>query len=143
MRIYNCDILIVGAGPAGSTSALTAARKGLRVLMVERRAKVGTPVQCAEYIPAPLLGEVDLGRNFVVQPIRGMRTFLPGGEIKKMLAPGFTIRRDSFDQTLADAAREAGAEILLSTRALSRNKNEVLLKGKNGLPLKVKPTVII
>lgn len=143
MKTHKYDILIVGAGPAGSATALTAARKGLRVLMVERRARVGTPVRCAEYIPAPLLGEVDLGRHFVVQAIRGMRTFLPGGEIKKMLAPGFTIRRDNFDQTLADAAREAGVEILLSTRALSRNKNEVFLKGKNGLPLKVKPTVII
>ena len=133
----------MGAGPAGSAAALTAARKGLHVLMVERRAKVGTPVRCAEYIPAPLLGEVSLGRHFIVQSVRGMRTILPGGEIKETPAPGFTIRRDNFDQALAHAARDAGAEILLSTRALSKNKNEILLKGKNGLSLKVEPGVVI
>ena len=133
----------MGAGPAGSTAALTAARNGLHVLMVERRAKVGNPVRCAEYIPAPLLGDVSLGRHFIVQSVRGMRTILPGGETTETFAPGFTIRRDHFDQALAHAARDAGAEILLSTRALYKNNNEVLLKGKNGQSLKIETEMVI
>ena len=143
MNTYDCDILIVGAGPAGSSAALTAACEGMRVLVIERRAMIGTPVRCAEYIPAPLLGEVNLGRHFVVQAVRGMRTILPGGDIKETLAPGFTIRRDLFDQALANAANDAGAEILLSTRALSRDNGEVLIKRTHGLCSKVKTRVII
>lgn len=143
MKTYNYDILIVGAGPAGSSAALAAACEGMRVLVIERKAMIGTPVRCAEYIPAPLLGEVNLRRHFVVQAVRGMRTILPGGDIKETLAPGLTIRRDLFDQALADAANDAGAEILLSTRALSRNNGEVLFKTKHGPFSKVKARVII
>ncbi len=143
MERYDCDILVVGAGPSGSSAALTAARGGLNVLVVERRDKIGVPVRCAEYIPAPLIGEVDLGRHFVVQPVRGMRTFLLHGEAKETLSPGFTIRRDLFDQTLAEASRDAGAEVLLSTRALSRDEKGVYLKGKKGYRAVVRAKVII
>ena len=88
MSIYEADILVVGAGPAGSSAALAACGRGLRVLLVERRTVVGRPVQCAEYIPAPLMKETAIGRNFVVQPVKGMTTILPDGEIKETRAPG-------------------------------------------------------
>ena len=59
MKSTTCDILIIGAGPAGSSAAISAAisaaRNGLDVIVVERRAEIGFPVQCAEYIPAPLV----------------------------------------------------------------------------------------
>jgi len=143
MHSKRYHILVVGAGPAGSSAALTAAREGLRVLMVERRSVIGVPVRCAEYIPAPLMGEIDLGRHFVIQAIRGMRTILPDGEIKEMRAPGFTIRRDLFDQALAGRAGEAGAEILLSTKVLSKNGEEVIVKGNDGELSRIRADVII
>lgn len=143
MKTHKRDILVVGAGPAGSSAAMTAARSGARVLMVERKAIVGSPVRCAEHIPGPLLKEVNLGRRFVVQPVQGMRTILPGGEIRETRAPGFIIRRDLFDQTLAGEAETAGAEILLSGRVVSKNGNQVILKQDNGLFSKIKAGVII
>jgi geranylgeranyl reductase family protein len=144
MRTYNCDILVVGAGPAGSAAALIPAEKGLRVLMVDRRRVVGVPVQCAEYIPAPLLGEIDLGRRFLVQSILGMKTILPGNGIRETNAPGFTIHRDIFDQTMADAAVKAGADIRLSTRVTALDdKKDVILEGLNGETSKVRAKVII
>ena len=42
------DVVVVGAGPAGSMAALAAARGGLRVAMIEKKRSVGDPVQCAE-----------------------------------------------------------------------------------------------
>lgn len=50
------------------------------------------------------------------------------GDVKETPAPGFTIRRDLFDQALADAAKDAGAEILLSTRSLSGDRLEEVIK---------------
>jgi len=91
MKKHACHILVVGAGPAGTCAAARAAREGLKVIVVERRAIVGVPIRCAEYIPAPLMGELDVDRQFVVQSVRGMRTMLPGGEVRETRAPGFMI----------------------------------------------------
>ena len=133
----------MGAGPAGSSAALAAARGGARVLMVERKAKAGVPVRCAEYMPAPLLGKLGPGRDFIVQSVRGMRTFLPGGEIKEMIAPGFTIRRDLFDQALAGAAANAGVKTLFSTRILAEDPDRPLLKMPDGSLSRVEAKIII
>jgi digeranylgeranylglycerophospholipid reductase len=128
METLRCDILVVGAGPAGSSAALAAAGRGLDVRVVERRATIGVPVQCAEFIPARLLGEIRLTRDVIVQPVRGMRTILPDGQTRVMRSPGFMIRRDLFDQALARAAQEAGARILGSTRVLRMEEGEVVIR---------------
>jgi digeranylgeranylglycerophospholipid reductase len=104
---------------------------------------VGVPVRCAEYIPGPLPGELNLGRDFVVQGVKGMRTLLPGGGEKLTLTPGWMIRRDLFDQTLCGAAQKAGAELRLSTRVLAREGDLVLMKGADGTLSEVKCRVII
>ena len=44
------DVVVVGAGPAGSSAARYAARRGLKVLLLDRRKEIGVPVQCGEYV---------------------------------------------------------------------------------------------
>lgn len=142
--MVSCDILIVGAGPAGGAAALAAARRGVRVLMVDRRQVVGTPVQCAEYIPAMLMGHLNLGKSFIVQRIQGMRTHLQGEAVKDTRAPGFTIQRDLFDQALIQEASNFGAELMLSTRAVERIDDEtILLKQKSGRYLTVRARILL
>ncbi len=139
-----CDVLVVGAGPAGSSAALAAAREGVRVVVVDRRRVIGAPVQCAEYIPAALLGDLPADRSFLVQSVRAMRTILPGGDVTEISAPGFTIRRDRFDQVLAAAAAEAGARVLLSTAAAERPGPEtVVLKHADGGRSKIEARIVI
>ena len=130
METLKCDILVVGAGPAGASAARAAAMTGLDVLMVERRDRVGVPVQCAEFIPAPLLGEVDPAPGVVVQSVAGMRTILPSGATHLMRSPGRMIRRDLFDQALARAAEKEGARLLVSTRVLRMEGGEVVAREK-------------
>ena len=45
------DIAVIGAGPAGSTAAEVAARSGACVVVVERKAEIGSPVQCGGFLP--------------------------------------------------------------------------------------------
>lgn len=112
--------------------------------MVERRKAVGVPVRCGEYIPRAILGELPKGDHaFLVQPVKGMMTFLPDGTIKETIGPGFTIRRDLFDRTLAQHARESGAEIRLGTRAIGFEAGAVILKGSDGELIETRPRVII
>ena len=144
MESLRCDVLVIGAGPAGSAAACEAAKAGAEVLLVERRASVGVPVQCAEYIPKPLVGEIDLGRDYVVQPIEGMKTFLPGGEMTLTRTPGYVIRRDRFDQALAAAATAAGATLVTATRAQALTVGgSVILGRKGGGTARVEAGVII
>jgi len=42
------DVIVIGAGPAGSTAARRAAENGLDVLLIEKRREIGAPVRCAE-----------------------------------------------------------------------------------------------
>jgi digeranylgeranylglycerophospholipid reductase len=44
------DVVVVGAGPAGSMTAKWAAKNGAKVLMIEKRQEIGSPVRCGEGI---------------------------------------------------------------------------------------------
>ncbi|MCK4438829.1 FAD-dependent oxidoreductase, partial [Candidatus Bathyarchaeota archaeon] len=46
------DVIVVGAGPAGSATAKAAAERGLDVLLVERELEIGVPDKCGEYLPS-------------------------------------------------------------------------------------------
>ncbi len=53
------DIIVVGAGPAGSTAAMYAAEKDLSVLLVEKKKDIGVPLQCGGFLPHyPILQEL-------------------------------------------------------------------------------------
>ena len=56
------DLIVVGAGPGGSMAALTAAKKGLQVCLLEKISKIGSRVRCGEAI-----GETALKQFFKPQ----------------------------------------------------------------------------
>ena len=122
------DVLVVGAGPGGSTAARVAAAEGLRVLLVEKRPVVGLPVQCAEYVPAQIVGYADLPERCTRARIRTLRTHLPDGETVETPAAGYVLDRALFDKSLAVAACRAGAEVWTATRAVERTERGVLVR---------------
>lgn len=105
---HEVDVLVVGAGPAGASAALAAARAGVSTLLVER-SEVGLPVRCAEYVPAGLSREVPEGAFAVAQRVPCLVLHMPDGSELEVPAPGAVIDRDRFDRALADAAVRAGA----------------------------------
>jgi geranylgeranyl reductase family protein len=145
MKTIGCDVLVVGAGPAGSSAARAAAKAGADVLMLDRRSVVGVPVQCAEYVPAQLVGEIGLDRSYIAQPVAGMKTFLPDGETTLTPAKGFVINRDHFDQALARAAKTEGAALMLETRAVERTPDGAVLARQKGsdAPIAITAKVVI
>ncbi|MGD2201648.1 MAG: NAD(P)/FAD-dependent oxidoreductase, partial [Candidatus Bathyarchaeota archaeon] len=122
MRRLECDIAVVGAGPAGSMASRSAALEGADVLLLEEHKQVGYPVQCAEGLS--LGGIKDAGVEpqppIVCQEITKARVFSPDHNFVELTSTdwkGYTLNRDQFDLALADNAVDAGAELLTSTRA--------------------------
>ncbi|MHB8427568.1 MAG: geranylgeranyl reductase family protein [Acidiferrobacterales bacterium] len=111
------DVLVVGLGPGGGAAAQCAAAAGARVLAIDRKKRIGDPVQCAEFIPLPL-GRCARDEGVLQQQVEGMKSFLPSGVVEQSPFPGLMVDRARFDRALAERAREAGAELMTQTRLL-------------------------
>jgi geranylgeranyl reductase family protein len=135
------DVVVVGLGPAGARAAEAAARAGLRVVALERRGRAGSPVQCAEFVPALLQQEVQgLGR-VTAQPVARMLTFVEDAAADETPQfPGCMIDRAAFDGQLALAAARAGADCRYGTAVLAIEP-EGTLRLSRGNPLR--PRLII
>ncbi len=112
------DIIVVGAGPAGSMAARFAAERGVSVLMLEKDRDVGYPVRCGEAISKAGVEEfIASDDKWIAARISKFSFNAPDGTevIIEFGEAGYVLERRIFDYELARTAAEAGAEIL--TRA--------------------------
>ncbi len=110
------DVLVLGLGPAGACAAIHAARRGCRVIGVDRKRVAGWPVQCAEFVPAMIGVDVSDLLSAVAQPIRAMVTRVEDEQPDlKANFPGHMLDRAAFDAALVERARAAGADCRLGT----------------------------
>ncbi|MBN1678535.1 MAG: NAD(P)/FAD-dependent oxidoreductase [Candidatus Thermoplasmatota archaeon] len=125
------DVVVVGAGPAGSMTAKWAARNGAKVLMVEKRQEIGSPVRCGEGISRSWLDGVGikLDGKSVAREVKGAKIVAPNGKAfylsEKMAGNevGIVIDRVFFDKLLAKDAVKAGADLMLKTSAVKLLKS--------------------
>lgn len=113
------DIAVIGAGPAGSSAAHAAAQRGAKVLLIDRRQRIGTPVRCAEFVPQWISRHASFSSACVVQTVDKMVTHLPDGTSSEMKSPGYMLDRSLFDKELAASAILSGGEISIETRAVN------------------------
>ena len=146
------DILVIGAGPAGSSVAMAAAKSGLSVLVVEKRAEIGSPKRCGEGLSKSALGRMGLepDSSWIRRTILGASAYAPNG--KKITADykgpeGWVIERKVFDKWLAKKAAEAGAKVLAKTGAVSLVRKAGKISGavleSNGQRREVQAKIVI
>ena len=133
------DVVIVGAGPAGSTLALRLARAGRRVLLIDG-ARFPRGKVCGEGImPAGVETLRELGLHTALaehaHPFRGIRYRLPDGTRAEAEFPGgaqgWGIDRAVLDERLVAAARrEPGVALQLGTwvRTIERTPDGVRVR---------------
>ncbi len=127
----NYDLVIAGAGPAGSAAAITAARLGARVLLLEQgrfpRHKV-----CGEFVSAEslellhqLLLYAPKGTAILddAPKIEAARMFLQGATVEIPVLPSASIPRFVMDEALWRAAQAVGVDCLdgVSVEAIHSN----------------------
>ena len=129
----NFDVVVIGAGPAGSRTAALTARAGLSTLLLEKRKKIGFPVRCAEGIgPRKDIERfLTLDDELICSTIDSFAVVSPGGrwfEADKR-GVGFIVDRELFDRRLADLAAEAGAVVRTSHQVTGLLTNDHRFRG--------------
>lgn len=128
MRAIEADVLVIGAGPAGTTFALNLAPTR-RVVLVD--ALAGTAARIGESLaPAArrLFADMGLWEDFCAQghaPCHGGRSLWGGpvptesGALRDLDGPGWHLDRGRFDGWLRGVAASRGAAVLAPARPLS------------------------
>lgn len=109
------DVIVVGAGPAGSTAARYAAQKGCSVLLLEKDREIGVPVRCGEAVGEKGLRAVlEPKDSWLANRIDAVRLIAPNGTPVDVAHPdgGFILDRKIFDYDLARMAAQEGAEVV-------------------------------
>lgn len=136
MKIPTYDIVVVGSGPAGATTARITAENGLKVLLVDKRQELGAPIQCSGAVSRHALEEAAPGisEEYIHEAIYGFGIYNQEGEKTtidyRLLKPGeygpgegrvplgYVVDRRRFDRYLMTAAERAGVEVWLKTEGL-------------------------
>ncbi|MCI0476618.1 MAG: geranylgeranyl reductase family protein, partial [Anaerolineales bacterium] len=114
------DVVVVGAGPGGSTAAHDAAQAGLSVLLIEKRQEIGSPVRCAEGVGHEQLAQfIEPDPKWIAAEISQLEiTTRANGATQTLRAGGghgYILERRVFDRVLAERAARAGAEVRVKT----------------------------
>ncbi len=113
------DVVIIGAGPAGLTTAARLAAHGHDVLVLEEHPEVGRPVHCTGVLGHEAFDELDLPRHAILS-VTGEASFRHGhGDpvcVETDRIKAAIIDRWVFDDALALRARDRGAEIRTGAR---------------------------
>ncbi|MBR2255378.1 MAG: NAD(P)/FAD-dependent oxidoreductase [Candidatus Methanomethylophilaceae archaeon] len=131
MKTYECDVVVVGAGPGGSMAAKFCAQGGLDTILIEKKAEIGAPLRCAEGVSKKWLEEVGIEPNpiwirgdmkgAIIKSTKG--TTFQLDESKAGSEVGYVLERHLFDKALAKDAAEAGAKIMMRTSATDVIRN--------------------
>jgi geranylgeranyl reductase family protein len=120
----DADVIVVGAGPAGSTAACDLARRGHDVLLLDRKA-FPRDKTCGDGVPPGSieilndLGMADQIRSAGFYPINGIRIGSPSGRMwetgfrpKRPGAEFYIAPRERFDGLIYDHAVKSGARFV-------------------------------
>jgi geranylgeranyl reductase family protein len=129
------DVIVVGAGPAGSAAASECAKNGLSTLCIEEHGTIGYPVQCAGLLSNAAFSECRVSDRPVLARVSGARVVSGKGNgilIDAKTQKAVVVDRGSLDREMAESAAENGAEFHVKTAAWGIHGTTLLTRGARG-----------
>jgi digeranylgeranylglycerophospholipid reductase len=146
---YKCDVLIIGAGPAGAALAVFLSGTGLEIILIDKKSYIEEPIRCAEYVPSTFAGLFDFKLKGIDNSIEKLQTFInvaPGcidkeqnylSPASELRAPGYIIDRKKMIEDWIARFVKYGGRYMPSTKALKISGTEVTaLKGGQQIIIK-------
>jgi menaquinone-9 beta-reductase len=155
------DVLIIGAGPAGTSAALSLAKKGIPSVIVDKerfpRDKIcgdalsGKAVHMLKQLDPEFISELKAHKNFLGS--WGVTFTAPSGQSLRIpfrtknakdTAPGFIATRMSFDNWLVDKVKANNSIRLfegVEIRNYYRDANAIVAEAKQGQVFKAKMVI--
>jgi digeranylgeranylglycerophospholipid reductase len=139
IKTIETDVLVVGAGPAGSSAAKHAARGGAEVFLMDKKSEIGTPKRCAEGVSKKGLKKLGIkpSSRWIAAEMDKIRLVSPSSidvwlnqDNVDLPETGYNLERKVFDKHMAMDAARAGSQIMIKTlaRGLIIKEDHVLVK---------------
>ena len=152
MQESKCDVLVVGAGPAGSSAARAAAEAGAHTILIDKKQDIGVPVQCAEAVGEYLIPYLPyrIPDEQLIWKIDGMLFWADDISLERSggIWSGYAINRANLDTWLATNAVKSGAHLFLESELIDlefstgSHVTKAIVKTKEGVK-EIKPQVVI
>ena len=130
------EVIVAGAGPAGSAAARECAQLGISVLCLEEHGTIGYPVQCAGLLSTAAFAECRVrSERSVLNNLTGARMISGAGSellIDAKTTKAIVVDRGTLDREMAEAAADGGVEFRVKTAVYDVRKKTVFTRGVNG-----------
>lgn len=119
-----CDVLVVGAGVAGSTLSMLLSSKGVDVIQIEAGKDVVRP-HCSGIIGLNAWERLPFKRSsWIVDKISWAKLISPSGIVLRTDAPALVLDRERMDREISEEAVRRGTELLTEVRFLELKRKE-------------------
>ena len=127
------DIIVVGAGPAGSYIAHELASSGYDVAVFEEKSAPGLDACCTGIISTECFQSLDPGTDVILAEVNSARFFSPAGRCLRLQtenSQAYVVNRRLLDKALASKAQSRGARYFFSSPVID------IIPGKDNIQVK-------
>ena len=144
------DVIVIGGGPAGSYAAYKLAKMGHKVMVLERKQRIGEPVCCTGIIGQECVSSFAIEDKVILRPVNSAKLFSPSGNLLRLWreeTQACVLDRAAFDTAMASRAQGNGAEYILDSpvSSIEVEEDKVRIEAfpqKAGLNLEARAAVI-